>query len=309
MSEKPDHLSDAQAQLLWRRAAELQAEAARRLEERSRLLAPASPDEGSGFDVTEVKAAALEAGISPEFIELAWAEVGAGASGSVPSEAVERRARKFLGYKRSSIEVSRVVDAPPSEVFESMQRVLPSARFALLHVNTLGDDPLRDGVYVFEPPGMWTQAGTAAEFAGKLGSAGIKQIFISLREIGTDKSEVSIRAPIVRGLRANYYGTLTAVGVIGGGGGWLSGAGVAGAVAGLGLAAPVALTAAIVGGVVGAGAIGSATTVGFRYLFQHSLKKAVVALETLLQVVDVGARSKGAFALPGHAEPVPSEGQ
>ena len=77
-------------------------------------------------------------------------------------------------------------------LFESLQRVLPSARFALLHVNTLGEDPLKDGVFVFEPPSMWTQAGAAADFASKMGSAGVKQLFISLREIGPERSEVSI---------------------------------------------------------------------------------------------------------------------
>ena len=161
MAEKQDQLSEEEAQLLGRRAAELQAEAARKLEERSRLLVQAEHDPGDGFQLTEVKTAALEAGISPEFVELALAEVEAAASQKVPSEAVERRARKFMGIRSSGIEVSRVIDAAPSAVFESLQRVLPSARYALLHVNTLGDDPLKDGVFVFEPPSMWTQAGTA----------------------------------------------------------------------------------------------------------------------------------------------------
>ena len=237
MSDAMDHLSDEQATLLWRRAAELQAEAARRLEERSRQLAPSERDGGAGFQLTEVKAAALEAGISPEFVELALAEVEARGSQRTPSESIERRARKFLGVPRTSIEVSRVIDAPPAEVFESLQRVLPSSRFALLHVNTLGDDPLKDGVFVFEPPSMWTQAGTAADFASKMGGVGVKRLYVSLREITAERSELSIRVPIAKGLRTNYLLGLGSVGIVGGGAGLIGAFMAAGAVGGIGIAA------------------------------------------------------------------------
>ncbi len=303
MSEDPkEYVSSDDARLLWKRAAELQAEAARRLEERSRLLAPAETT-GSGFRLTEVKSAALEAGISPEFVELAYAEVGSEAGKKPPSEAVERRARQFLGIRRASLEVSRVIDASPAEVFESLQRVLPSARYALLHVNTLGDDPLKDGVFVFEPPSMWTQAGAAAEFAGQMGGVGAKQLFVSLREIGPEKSELSVRAPMARGFRTHYFLGLGLTGSMAVGAG-IGGAAIATAAMGaLGIAAAPLLAGAVIGGVaVGTGGVGGLSLWGFRALFRHSVEKAETALTTLLQVVDVGARSRGAFPLPGPVE-------
>jgi len=304
MAEEQDHLSGDQARLLWRRAAELQAEAARRLEERSRLLAPADRDGGSGFQVAEVKSAALEAGISPEFVELALAEVEASGSSKAPSEAIERRARRFLGIKQSSLDVSRVIDSPPAEVFESLQRVLPSPRYALLHVNTLGDDPLKDGVFVFEPPSMWTQAGTASDFASKMGGLGVKRLYVSLREIGPDKSELSVRVPMLRGLRTNYLAGLGAVGAAGGGAGVLGAFLAAGAVGGIGVAAAPILAVTMIGaGILSGGSIGGLSAWGIRAGFRHSIRKAEEVLGTLLQVVDVGARSKGAFALPAPVLP------
>ncbi len=298
-SDKKEYVSSDDARLLWKRAAELQAEAARRLEERSRLLAPAEPG-GTGFRLAEVKSAALEAGISPEFVELAYAEVGSEPGKRPPSEAVERRARRFLGIHRATLEVSRVIDASPTEVFESLQRVLPSARYALLHVNTLGDDPLKDGVFVFEPPGMWTQAGAAAEFAGKMGGVGAKQLYVSLREINPERSELSMRAPIARGFRANYYLGLGVTGIVATAAGF-GGAAIATAVtAGLGLVAAPILAGAVIGGAAtGGGGAGGLSVWGFRALFRYQVKKAEEALTTLLQVVDVGARSRGAFPLPG----------
>ena len=294
MTDDPN-VSEDRARHIWRRAAELQAEAARKLEERSRALAPGEED-GSDFRLTEVKSAAIEAGISPEFVDLALAESNAGDE-SHSLEGAERRARRFLGNDQTSIEVTRVVQAAPAQVLDALQRVLPSARFALLHVDTLGDNPLQDGVYVFEPPSMWTQAGTAAEFASKLGGVAAKRIYVSVRAIDEGRTEVAVRAPIARGLRINYR---VGVGLVGGlgVGGALGGVGIVTGMLGAAVAAPIAVPLAAVGALVGAGSLGGLTTWGMRAGYRHALKKAEGALATLIQVVDASARSRGAFGLP-----------
>ncbi len=69
MSQDDTRISEEEARALWRRAAELQAEAARRLEERSRQLAPSDPAEVDGYRLGDVRAAAADAGISPEFVD------------------------------------------------------------------------------------------------------------------------------------------------------------------------------------------------------------------------------------------------
>src|SRR5690606_20484057 len=104
-------ISEEAARALWRRAAQLQAGAERRMEEGFRRL----PDRSTGYDDAvdglhpdEVRAAAEEAGISPEFVQIALAE--ASASGGSASAPISRRdrlgARLFLGARRDSIEVS-----------------------------------------------------------------------------------------------------------------------------------------------------------------------------------------------------------
>ncbi len=294
------NVSGDRARLIWRRAAELQAEAARKLEERSRALAPGD-DDGSDFRLTVVKSAAIEAGISSEFVELALAEARADPE-SPSHEKAERRARRFLGTNQTNIEVSRVINAAPSSVLDALQRVLPSSRFALLHVDTLGDDPLDDGVYVFEPPSMWTQAGTAAEFANKMGSISAKRIYVSMRAIGEGRTEVAIRAPAARGLRLNYRVGAGMVGGVGMGGGFGGGA-IAASVLGGALAAPVLVPAVAAAVVLGAGGLGGLTFWGIRAGYRHSLKKAEKALETMLQVVDASARSRGAFSMPALEPP------
>ncbi len=290
------HVSEERARLIWRRAAELQAEAARKLEERSRALAPGDSS-ASDFQLVEVKAAAIEAGISAEFVELALAESSSD-QGSQSLEGAERRARRFLGTEHTSIEVSRVVQASASSVLDSLQRVLPSSRFALLHVDTLGDDPLNEGVYVFEPPSMWTQSGIAATFAQAMGSVGAKRIYVSMRAMDSDRTEVAIRTPISRGLRISYRVGVGAVGTLGLGGGIGGAAAAAAITAGVVTAPLLAVPVAVAGVLAGASGLGGLTWWGFRATYRHSLKSAEEALTTMLQVIDASARSRGGFAPP-----------
>jgi len=293
-------VSEDRAQLIWRRAAELQAEAARKLEERSRLLAPGAAGEGGEFAVRDVRAAALEAGISAEFVELAMAE-SAGVQGSGTSEVVERRARRFLGIRTSSVEVSKVVKSPAVAVHEAMQRVLPSARYALLLVDTLGEDPVKDGVFVFEPPSMWSQTGVASSFAQRMGSIRAKRLYVSLREVSPDRTEVSIRAPFDRGNVLNYrvgLGTTGALGIASG----VGGAAAVGTVSAMAaMAAPVAIALGAAAAVAGAAAGGGGSWWLWRVSMGYYVRKAEEALETLLQVVDASAR--GGFPMPGPTDP------
>ena len=115
-----------EARALWHRAAELQAEAARRLEERSRQLAPrghpSDTAEVEGYRLADVRAAAEEAGISSEFVDHALVE----AHNRTLVEGAQARpsamAARFLGQPPLTLEVSRVIHAPAEEVYGAMQR-------------------------------------------------------------------------------------------------------------------------------------------------------------------------------------------
>lgn len=92
-----DRISEEAAQAIWRRAAQLQAEAERRLDEQRRRVAPkrlTSSPPGDGLHPDDVRTAAEEAGISPEFVQIALAE--ASAAGEI-SSAMARR--DLLGAK------------------------------------------------------------------------------------------------------------------------------------------------------------------------------------------------------------------
>jgi hypothetical protein len=69
-----EYLSEEQAHALWRRAAQLQADAADRRDDRTRLLAAGEAAADTAIHVSDVEQAGQEAGIAPEFIRLARAE-------------------------------------------------------------------------------------------------------------------------------------------------------------------------------------------------------------------------------------------
>ena len=76
-SDKQGRLSEEMAERLWKRAAELQADAARRLESKSRTEAHLElvESDDSGYALEHVRQAAVEAGISTEFVEAALTEL------------------------------------------------------------------------------------------------------------------------------------------------------------------------------------------------------------------------------------------
>ena len=85
MESNPEFLNEEEAAQLWQRAAQLQAEAARRAEkaesdraetEASGETADVAPPEG--YALTHVRSAALEVGIANEFVDAALADLRAG---------------------------------------------------------------------------------------------------------------------------------------------------------------------------------------------------------------------------------------
>lgn len=280
-------LSDEQARRLWQRAAELQAEAARTLEARSKGLAEreAERDSGAGYSLTHVRQAALEAGISPEFVDLAVDEAGRG------DDADEGFAGKVIGEGPRWLTVSRVYDCAPAAVFESMQRIFPQLRFNF--VDTRGE-PLEGGWMHFELPTVGL-TDTHRFMVDLYHWADVREIHVRLAPIGEGRTEVTMRAPL------GYARKLS---------GWVAGglAPVGGLVAALftGLAAT-----AVVGGLAltpllqtaipllgGAGAFGLGTAgglKGLRMMTRSGWAKGEAALEKLLGTLATDIRTGGAF--------------
>ncbi len=183
MAERdPEVLSEQEAARLWERAAQLQAEAAGKVEP------PAVHDEStpsSGYALAHVRSAALEAGIGTEFVDAALADLRVGRA-HPPAEKSTSLARRFLNHPPDTITARRVIEATPQEVLSVMEAVFPAEPFRLTLTDQQGD-PLDGGVLVFDIQGTTTlllQGG----FAFETREAGLRQVFVSLRSIEGSKS-------------------------------------------------------------------------------------------------------------------------
>ncbi|HEX4936980.1 MAG TPA: serine/threonine-protein kinase, partial [Gemmatimonadaceae bacterium] len=161
-------LSEREAHAVWRRAAQLQAEAAARLESMTRERralgsAPAETrvaagDEATGFRLTAVQAAAEEAGISRQFVSIALAEWQAdrGAGRGLVSRGSEASplVRLALGRHPRAITVSRIFDHAPRRVLAAMGQAFQRPPAGLQLRETIGGHALHGGVLVFDVPAI-----------------------------------------------------------------------------------------------------------------------------------------------------------
>ena len=162
-------LSETGANLVWRRAAQLQAEAAARLEARTRELRAlqgldgasggnddATRDASGAYRIEQVQSAAEEAGISRQYVALALAEldadIGEGKELEQRASEVSPMVHAVLGKHPRTITVSRTFDHAPREVLAAMGHALQRLPAALRLRETLGGHALHGGVLVFDLP-------------------------------------------------------------------------------------------------------------------------------------------------------------
>ena len=302
MSER--RIPEEQAQRIWRRAAELQAAAAERAEHRKRVLtAGADTAQPEGLALSDVEAAAVEAGIGAEFVQEAIAELE-GESGLRPEPAgwVSRAASRVLGRPPRMIETSRIIPASPETLYVVMQRLLPNPPFGLILRDTLGTDLFEDGVFVFETDIVSPK--TSFEWQVEFGD--VKRLLMTLRRLPRqpDACEVTVRAPLGRlGLNLALSGSFTAAG---GGGGAAAGAAVApGLVNVLGLSGLLASAAFVGAAAITGVAAGGLVLTGYRALYRWGMRQGLRALESVLQALAVDVRTQGAFA-PRAARELPA---
>jgi hypothetical protein len=307
-------LSSAEAAAVWRRAAELQAEAAERLEQRmrtgteTRTLMPGttagtmdSAEMGTeprdAYRLRDVEAAAVEAGISQRYVALALDELRAqpGAVAVAPdiSAFKERFATRLLGTAQRTLSVTRRFALPPRAALSALGRTWQGFPWSLTLRDTLGGHPLDGGVMVFDLPGMtsntdykwtWTRYGVY-----------VPQVRASLAAVAGDSRacEVTMAIDLRAGLGVNLWG----YGLVAGGGAGL--AGLLGAVAGkaaLGLAGLTLLGPAAAAAIVG----GAALAASSGPLYRWEIRKAEAELRSALAAIDAGLRALDIF---GEAPP------
>ncbi len=315
-------ISSDEAMAVWRRAAELQAEAAMRLETRMRetndtqQLAPVAPDalgstadnsSGSVADhraasaipadtyrVADVESAALEVGISQRYVALALAELKASPAAMLHPPQVspwkERLVTRVLGITQRTLSVSRVFRHPPRDVLQALGRSLRKAPFSLGLRDTLGGHPLDGGVLVFDIPAMvdgnyhWTYTRYAMY---------VPEIRLGMSSVAGDPKacEVTLTVDLRRGFGTNAGVLSFVTGLFGAFGGLI------GAVVGK---AALALTGAtLVGPAVGGAVVLGAGVVAISGpTYRGSARKAATELSAALTAVDAGIRAYDIFGEP-----------
>lgn len=316
-------LSSDDAMQVWRRAAELQAEAAARLESRmraateTRQMVAASvattPSDGTSsapeaiptdaYRLRDVEAAAAEVGISQRYVALALAELHA-APGAVqrvqPVPAwKERLATRMFGTSQRSVSVSRVFRSPPRVVLQALGRSLQAAPFLLALRDTLGGHPLDGGVLVFDLPAMvdgsykwtWTRYGVY-----------VPEVRVTLATVPGDPRacEVSMHVDLRSGLTVNIAGYGVGVGA-----GVGAGAAIGGAIGAKALAmAGITLLGPAMAGAV---ALGVAALAVAGPIYRWEIRKTVEELNGALTAVDTAIRSLDIFGENPPAAPPPRD--
>jgi hypothetical protein len=262
-------LSEEEAARVWSQAAQLQADASGG-EDTPQITGSDDGVPYAGYEVSEVRSAAHEAGIAPEFVEVALADLRV--ERAFPrAKKGQSLARRFLNDPPDTITVRKVVEATPEEVFSAMQAVFPNEPFRLTLTDQQGD-PLNGGLLVFDLPK--TKNPFERGFAFETSEGGLRQLFVTLRPVEETRlsCELTVRSPATMHRTGFGLGMLAAT--LGGGAG-LAGFGA------LGLALGMGPLAGIGGLALGAG-LGMK---GFRALYAFALRRAGTALERLVGAV------------------------
>ena len=279
-----DRIPDEAARAIWRRAAQLQAEAEQRLEERTHRL-PARPGgepaESDGFHADAVRIAAEEAGIAPEFVQIALAEAAASPGPASPETRWDvRGAKLFLGSSHRTIEVAAIVPADLDTVTAASLQVF-CGHPCLLQAGEVAEMPSSAGrVVVFNVPKYDWSASANPPFVEKASTIGLRQLHVAIRPLPDDPSacEVVVAGDLRAGMRGRWrWGAATSVGASAAGG--AAGVGVAGSLM-AGAGALLALPA-LVGAAVGGAAAAAAWAAGYRYYRGQVAEALQESLRTL----------------------------
>jgi eukaryotic-like serine/threonine-protein kinase len=317
-TQQAEMLSERDAMAVWQRAAQLQAEAAHRME-RSVNLSPAAVSDNAtanaadAYRLGDVESAAVEAGISRQFVAIAVAErsavAQAGTSAVVPlDEKTDRRITTLLGTTERSISVSRVIRASPKVTLQLIGRVFTAYPYFLKVRETVNGHPLDGGILRFDIPDLYkamtdgTLNGGSVTHSGSMiyrfSQIDMHLLNVTLKARGTaanPECEVIVSGDLRDGQRKNVKWSLwCAISTSCG----LTGAALPIGAKVLGSLALASLPAAAIAALGAAGAM-----VAYRASFRSALRKSRDELDKLLLALQQNLDSQALFGeLPA---PVP----
>lgn len=282
-----DRISEERAAAALERAAQLQLEAAERVERDTPETDIGHPD---GYARDELVAAASEAGIEPRFVELALREQSA-APATTDNDS-DTALRRWLGTRRRSMSVSRVMDADLRTTVAASCRVFESDKYRLELQGV--EEPIgstQGGVLSFRMPRLRqlsAATGGYTSLAYRLEQLEMWQLHVLFREIG-DRTEVVIVGDLRPGAHANLK--MARVGGV-------LGAGLGGG-AGVLVGASLGLAASVVFPVLGLGAAGvGAMALAYRGLYRSVLRKTESEIARMLGTVAGELSKRALLGLP-----------
>ena len=336
----PERIDEEQAAAIWRRAAQLQADALHRMEARESLLritraggadgqrtvqagagasnmpatGASSLTPGSGYRVADVAGAAEEAGISRQYVAMALAELP---RGGLPSTQVlgvsEKEATVFLGTDVRSVSVSVEIPATPARTLRAMGAILQQSPYELKLRATVGAHPLDGGVIVFDLPGeVMSVTGVSSGHMNRYWTATrlyleASQLQVTMRPVAggapgaLDRTEVTMTADLRPGVRRNVRASQWSGGVVGASLGL--GATAIGA-----KGAAVAASAAVLGPAIGIGVAAAGLCMyAYRRFYSGTLSRVQREMRQALEAIASSIQAEEVFGtVPGSVRPLPA---
>jgi hypothetical protein len=284
MAPNEDRIPEEAARAIWLRAAQLQADSERRVEERSRQLPARVGDdaEGEGLQLDDVRAAAEEAGIAPEFVQIAVAEATA-SSGPAPGLAGGDLlgGKLFLGTSRHTIEETIIVPGSVGAVSAACLQVFLGHPCLLQALEVAELSSTSGRVIVFNVPAFDWSVTANPPFVEKAAMIGLRQLHAAIRPLPglPPTCEVVVAGDLRPGMRTRWrWSAATSAGGTAAGAAW-----------GLGVAAS-ALSGVLLA-VLGAGLVGGAAVAVWAATYRYYQSQVSQAIRQTLQLLPAAART------------------
>jgi hypothetical protein len=298
-------MSEDAAQAIWRRAAQLQAETLQRLDTQraNTALVASSTASGvaptSGYRLDHVRQAALEAGISGQFFDLAMAELPRGNAGAPlkiapETSRLERNATAFLGTNERSLSVSKIIDAPPALVLQALGSVWRLPPYALELRAPIGGHPLDGGILVFDLPGLVSVMDGSPinpTWYATRHTLEATQLQVTLKPVAGrgNATEVTVFCDLRPGIRRNVLAACWMGGGFGGAGS------VFAALVAVKKAVLITMFTATAPAVIAGLAITGATIWGYRTAYRWGVDKSRKEITKALDAIEGGIQSEALF--------------
>lgn len=297
---------------VWQRAAQLQAEAAHRMERnvainRDATAQHSAVSDTSGYSARDVEESAVDAGISRQYVAIAMAERQSQQANApmLVGEAEDRRVTTLLGVTARSISVSRIITASPRATLEAIGRVATAKPFQLTLESVVGGHPLDGGIMRFKVPTLYeAMSGQMVSIMSGLvyrcSQIDLYELNVTLAARGTPARpacEVVISGDLRKGQRKNVKFSSWTMGTLAVTFGAVA-TGVTSAIAGSMLLAvgPAAAAAAGIAGFSG---------LAYRWAYRSALQKTHEELEGLLRAIQRSFDEALIFGAPTTRDSLP----